>query len=303
MALPISRPTGVQDENIPRGIVFMLLTTLNFVLIDVCGKELSYALPLTMIVWGRFVFHLATAAVLLGPRLPRHWRSTRPVLQIFRSTMLLATTYLFFAGIRDIELAMASSIMFMTPILVTALSVPLLGEKIGWRRVLGIAAGITGALIIVRPGLGAVPPAALYFLAATLTNALYQITTRMLREADDAYTTLIYTALVGAVLATVALPFAWQTPSPKLWGVMVLMGMFGAIGHLTLIRAFQSAPPSALAPFAYTTLLWATGFGFLFFGNLPDGYTLLGAAIIAGSGFYIFRREQLAARAARQGTD
>jgi len=297
MALPVSRPARLEEENIPRGIVFMILTTLSFVLIDVCGKQLAFTLPLTQIVWGRFVFHLLAAFLFLGPRLPRYWRSERPVLQIFRSSLLLVTTYLFFAGIRDIELAMASSIMFMTPILVTALSVPLLGEKIGYRRVIGILVGIAGSLIIVRPGLGEVPLSALYFIAAAVSNSLYQITTRMLRGSDDAYTTLIYTALVGAVLATGAVPFEWQTPSLFEWAAMAAMGFFGATGHLTLIRAFQSAPPSALMPFAYTGLVWATLFGFLSFANLPDGYTLLGAAIIAGSGFYIFRREQAAARA------
>ncbi len=296
MALPVSRPAALEDENIPRGIGLMLTTTLFFVLIDTCGKHLMEAMSLAQVVWARFFFHFLAVIILLGPKLPHVWRTERPVLQIFRSALLLITTFLFFAGIRELPLAMASSIMFLSPILVTALSVPLLKEKLGPRRTVGVFVGLIGALIIVRPGLGEVPPAALYFVAAAVTNALYQLTTRMLRETDDAFTTLFYTALVGTVLASAAAPGDWLTPTAFDWAVMTAMGVCGALGHFTLIQAFRAAPPSALMPFAYSGLVWATLFGFVFFANLPDGYTVLGAAIIAGSGFYIFRREQQLAR-------
>jgi len=275
----------------------MLTTTLFFVLIDVCAKHLLLSLPVTQVVWARFFFHLLVVMALLGRRTLGIVRANRPVLQTLRSAMLLTTTFLFFVGIRHIELAMASSIMFLSPILVTALSVPLLGERIGLRRVFGVLAGLTGALIIVRPGLGGVPLAALFFVAAACTNALYLLMTRMLRQADDAYTTLLYTALVGSVLASLAAPMEWTQPTPLEWAIMAAMGAFGAFGHFTLIRAFQSAPPSALMPFAYGGLIWATLFGFLVFGNLPDSYTILGALIIASSGLYIFHREQRAAKA------
>lgn len=299
MALPVSRPAALQDENVPRGIVLMLATTLLFILIDTCGKFLMETLPLTQVVWGRFFFHFIAVAVLLGPRISRVWGTERPGLQVFRSALLLVTTFLFFAGIRELPLAMASSIMFLSPILVTALSVPLLKETIGLRRTIGVIVGLIGALIIVRPGLGEVPLAVMYFVAAAVTNSLYQLTTRMLRETDGAFTTLLYTALVGTVLSSAAVPLAWQPPTAIDWAVMAAMGFCGALGHYTLIQAFRSAPPSALMPFAYSGLVWATLFGFLVFANLPDGYTVLGAAIIAGSGFYIFRREQQLAREAR----
>lgn len=300
MALPVSRAATLEDENVPRGIVFMLTTTLFFVLIDTCAKQLSLTLPVTEVVWARFFFHLLVVLLLLGRRTVRYAYSARPVLQIFRSAMLLTTTFLYFIGIRQIDLAMASSIMFLSPILITALSVPLLGERIGLRRVLGVLAGLIGALVIVRPGVGDVPISALYFVAAACTNAMYQLTTRMLRQSDDANTTLLYTAFVGAVLATLTAPMNWVTPTSLDWGLMVAMGSFGALGHFTLIRAFQSAPPSALMPFAYSGLIWATLFGYLVFANLPDGYTIIGALIITASGFYIFHREQQAARPHRE---
>jgi len=303
MALPVSRPALLEDENIPRGILLMLITTLFFVMIDVSAKHLSQTLPVAEVVWARFFFHLLAVLILLGRRTVRFAHTNRPILQIFRSAMLLSTTYLFFIGVRQIDLAMASSIMFLSPILITALSVPLLGEKIGLRRMLGVLAGLMGALIIVRPGFGDVPLTALYFVAAACTNALYQLTTRMLRQSDDAYTTLLYTALVGAILSSLIAPSDWITPKPMDCWLMVAMGTCGAFGHFTLIRAFQSAPPSALMPFAYSSLIWATAFGFLVFSNLPDGYTILGALIIAGSGFYIFHREQQAAKAAAQQSD
>lgn len=298
MTLPVSQPATLADENIPRGILLMLTTTLFFILIDTCAKQLSQTLPVTEVVWARFFFHLLVVLMLLGRRTVRYVYTNRPVLQIFRSTMLLTTTFLFFIGIRQIDLAMASSIMFLSPILITAMSVPLLGEQIGLRRVLGVLVGLAGALIIVRPGFGDVPLTALYFVAAACTNALYQLTTRMLRQSDDAYTTLLYTALVGVILATLAAPTEWIAPTPVDWGLMVAMGTCGAVGHFTLIKAFQSAPPSALMPFAYSSLIWATLFGYLVFTNLPDGYTILGALIITASGFYIFRREQQAAKRA-----
>ena len=298
MALPVSRPALLEDDNIPRGIVLMLTTTLFFILIDTCAKQLAQTLPVMEVVWARFMFHLLVVLALLRGRTFRYAHTKKPVLQIFRSAMLMATTYLFFAGIEQVELAMASSIMFLSPILITILSVPLLGERIGLRRALGVLAGLIGAVIIVRPGLGDVPVAAFYFIAAACTNALYQLTTRMLRQWDDAYTTLLYTGLVGAAVSSMAAPMVWIAPTPVEWGLMVGMGTFGALGHFTLIRAFQSAPPSALMPFAYSGLVWATLFGYVVFSNLPDGYTIIGAAIITGSGIYIFHREQRAAKEA-----
>ena len=127
MALPLSRPASIEDENIPRGIVMMLATTLFFILIDTCAKHLSQSFPVTQVVWARFFFHMLVVLVLLGRRTFRYTNSNRPVMQIFRSSLLLTTTILYFIGIREIDLAMASSIMFLSPILITALSVPLLG--------------------------------------------------------------------------------------------------------------------------------------------------------------------------------
>ncbi|RVU38266.1 DMT family transporter [Hwanghaeella grinnelliae] len=301
MAFPISRPALPEDDNIPRGIFLMLTTTLFFVLIDTSAKHLSQSLPVMEVVWARFIFHLVVVLILLRGRVFNYARTNRPGLQLFRSTMLMTTTYLFFTGVQKIDLAMASSIMFLSPILITVLSVPILGERIGLRRVLGVLAGLVGALIIVRPGLGEVPIAAFYFIAAACTNALYQLTTRVLRQWDDAYTTLFYTGLVGAVVSSVAAPAVWVAPSLTEWGFMAAMGTFGALGHFTLIRAFQSAPPSALMPFAYSGLVWATLFGYFVFSNLPDGYTVIGAAIITASGVYIFHREQRVAKAAAGG--
>lgn len=298
MALPVSRPASLEEDNIPRGIFLMLTTTLFFILIDTCAKQLSQTLPIMEVVWARFVFHLLVVLLLLRGRTLRYARTKRPGLQVFRSAMLMTTTYLFFAGIQHIELAMASSIMFLSPILITILSVPILGEKIGLRRVTGVIAGLIGALIIVRPGLGDVPVAAFYFIAAACTNAIYQLTTRMLRQWDDAYTTLFYTGLFGAVVSSFAAPAVWVTPTGIEWAFMIGMGTFGALGHFTLIKAFQSAPPSALMPFAYSGLVWATLFGYFIFSNLPDAYTVIGAAVITASGVYIFHREQRAAKIA-----
>ena len=288
----VSRPVSAEADNVQAGILWMLLTAACFVALDATAKLLLESYPLVQIVWARFLFHLLVLAVFIGGGLRQVIRSSALGMQLVRSGLLLVTTFLFFAGVHLVPLAKASAIMFLSPILVTVLSIPLLGERVGPRRWFGVCAGFAGAMVIVRPAVGAIEIASLFLLAAALTNACYQITTRRLRVVDGPLTTLFYTAVLGAVLLSFAVPFIWVAPSLADWGLMILMGVFGAVGHLCLIRAFRAAPASAVAPFAYSNLIWATLLGYLLFGNLPDTWTLIGALIIAASGIYILYRER-----------
>ena len=288
----VSRPVAADSENVQAGILWMLLTAACFVALDATAKLLLETYPLIQVVWARFVFHLIVLVLFLGGGLRRIVRSNAPGTQLLRSGLLLVTTFLFFAGVHLVPLAKASAIMFLSPILVTVLSIPLLGERVGPRRWFGVCAGFAGAMVIVRPTLESIEIAALFLLAAALTNACYQITTRRLRVIDEPMTTLFYTAILGAVLLSFLVPFLWMTPSLADWGLMILMGGFGAVGHLCLIQAFRAAPASAVAPFAYSNLIWATLSGYLLFGNLPDFWTVVGALIIAASGIYILYRER-----------
>ena len=291
--LLVSRPVRTEDDNVKAGITWMLVTTLFFVSLDVTAKHLVASYPIQQVVWARFLGHLLLAVVILGPRLKSLARSANLGLQLVRSALLLATTALFFSGVRLLPLADASAIMFTSPILLTVLAIPWLGEKVGPRRWAAVGVAFVGALIVVRPGTGVMGAGALLLLGCAFCNACYQIITRQLRGTDGALTTLLYTPLVGALVTTFLVPATWVPPEPGDWLLMAALGAFGCVGHFTLIRAFQSAPAATVAPFSYASLIWAILFGLLVFGDMPDIWTLVGATVIAGGGLYILHREQL----------
>jgi drug/metabolite transporter (DMT)-like permease len=215
---------------------------------------------------------------------------------MLRSVFLMSTTGMFNAGIRTTPLATATTIMFMTPVLVTILAIPLLGERVGLRRWLGVLLGFTGAVIVVHPwdqGIGTLNHGLLFLLAAAVLNANYQILTRKLRG-DDPLTSLLYTAAAGAIVTSLLVPWFWQWPTAMGWLLLVGTGIAGGLGHLFLIRAFMSAPASVVAPFSYSSLIWAALFGLVIWGDWPDLWTWAGAALIIGSGLYIFHRERIA---------
>lgn len=262
-----------------------------FVSMDAVAKHLAPSYPVFQVVWGRFFFHLLILALLFRASIITYLHSNKTSWQLVRSALMVTTTALFFTGLSKSSLATATTIMFLSPIFVTVLSIPMLGEKVGMRRWLGVFAGFAGALIIIRPGSDSVTGVNFFLLAAPLSNALYQIMTRKVRDHDDEKVSLVYTALVGAAVTSVIAPFQWQPPSSVDWMLLVLAGTLGCISHFCLIRAFRAAPASAVVPFSYTSLIWATVYGYILFNNLPDRYTLMGASIIISSGIYIFYRE------------
>lgn len=264
---------------------------LLFVTMDAVAKVLGSIYPVNQVVWGRFFFHMVVLAIVFRLSIVTFLRSKKSAWQLLRSSLMVVTTALFFTGLAKSSLATATTIMFLSPIYVTVLSIPLLGEKVGARRWLGVLAGFAGALIIIRPGSESVSGVNLFLLAAPLTNALYQIMTRKVREHDNEKVSLVYTALVGALVTSSIAPFNWQTPDSMGWALLALAGVLGCVSHFCLIRAFKTAPASAVVPFSYTSLIWATLYGYILFNNLPDRYTLLGASIIICSGIYIFYRE------------
>lgn len=271
----------------------MLLTMFLFVSMDATAKYLSQTLHVVEVVWGRYFFHLLILCILLAPRLSTLMVTAHIKLQLVRSILLLLTTGTFFTGLVYIPLADASSIMLASPIIVTALSVPVLKEKVGPRRWASIAVGFIGALIIIRPGIGVMQPAALFPLAAAILYGVYQISTRFLSHSEPVLTNLLYSALVGTIVMSIAVPFFWQMPTQNEWILMISLGLLGGMGHFSLIKALSISEASIVAPFTYTNLIWATLFGFLVFGDLPDQWTIIGAAIIVSSGLYIYHREQI----------
>ena len=277
----------------------MLFTGICFVGMDTLAKHLTQSYPVAQVVWARYVFHFLLLALVLGPRLPRTMHSQRLGLQCLRSLLMLGATGLFFTALSFIPLANATAIMFVAPIMVTALAMPLLGERVGPYRWLGVVVGFLGALIIIRPGTETMNPAAILALGAAGCFALYQIATRHLSATEAPMTTLAYTALIGVLATSALVPFVWLPPAPMHWLAMVGLGLLGGVGHFALIKAFQFAPASTVTPFGYTNLIWAVLFGYLIFGDLPDGWTVSGALVIASSGLYIVHRERLRSRQAR----
>lgn len=281
-------------ENRSRGILWMLATMFCFISLDTLVKHLLEHYSLVQVTWARFFFATIIGIIACGKQLPRRSVSRHPKQQLLRSVFLMATTGMFNAGIRTTPLATATTIMFLNPILVTVLAIPLLGEKVGLRSWLGVALGFLGALIVVRPwqeGLGAYGHGVLFLLIAAVLNANYQILTRRVRG-DDPLTSLLYTAAAGAVVTSALLPWFWAWPTAFDWMLLVGTGFAGGLGHLFLIRAFRAAPASVVAPFSYSSLVWATFFGFIIWNDWPDLWTWAGATLIIGSGLYIFHRER-----------
>jgi len=283
---------GAAARSTGAGILFLLATVFFIAVMDMFVKLLTQSYPMPVALWGRYTFHFALLLPLLVTVGPRRLLSTRrPVLQVMRSLALFVTTALLFLALHRLQLAEVTAIMFTSPLIATALSVPLLGERVGFRRWTGVLVGFAAVLIIVRPGTGVIGWAALLPLGAAACYALYQISTRILSRSDETLTTLFYTALIGTLATNLIVPFYWQTPAATDWGLLVLVGALGAVAHLLFIKAYSLAPPAVLGPFVYTQLIWATTLGLIVFSDFPDAWTIVGAVIITASGLYIWHRE------------
>jgi drug/metabolite transporter (DMT)-like permease len=190
-------------------------------------------------------------------------------------------------------MAQATTINFLSPILITILSVPLLGETVSLRRWAAVGAGLVGMLVVVRPGLGGFQPASLFGVGGAFCWALALIITRKIAISDAPETTVLWFAAIGAAVLTVLLPFDAAWPTGRQFRLALLLGVLVSAGQWIVILAHRLAPASLLAPFFYTQLVWVSILGFLVFGNLPDRWTLSGAAIIIASGLYTAHRERI----------
>jgi drug/metabolite transporter (DMT)-like permease len=188
-------------------------------------------------------------------------------------------------------LADAHALFAATPLLVAALSVPVLGERVGPRRWAAIAVGFGGVLVILRPGLAVLQPGAVPALLAVGLYALYQVMTRIVGRVDRAETTFLLQIVLGAAILLPLAPWVWQTPPVAHWPLFLALAALGAGGHLLLIRALQATPAVLLQPFTYSLLIWAVLLGWLFFGDLPDRWTVLGALLVVAAGTYAALRE------------
>jgi drug/metabolite transporter (DMT)-like permease len=277
------------------GIGLMCGAVASFAVLDAAAKYLNGHMDTLQVVWARYASAFVLTLLISNPiSQPGLLRTGRPVLQLVRSALLLGSTLFNFLAFRYLQLDQALSILFSTPFMVAILAGPMLGEWIGWRRWMAILLGFAGVLLVTRPGYGGIHWAALYSVASAVCYALYIIATRILSRSDSSETTLFYSNLVGVIAMLPVLPFVWRTPDN--WFLIFLMagfGAFGSFGHYMLIVGHRLAPASILAPFMYTQLVWAVLLGFLIFGDVPNNWTLAGAAVVVASGLYLLYRERV----------
>lgn len=276
-----------------RGILLMCLGVSMFPFMNAAVKLLTAQYPVMQIVWARFTGHLIVMLVVFLPRYG--WRllaTRRPAIQLGRSLLMLLSNLVFVMAIGRVPLATASAIGFTSPLLVTAMSVPLLGEQVGPRRWSAVLVGFAGALLIIRPGSGLANPAVLLLLVSSASYALYQIATRWVAFYDGAATGIVFAALLGSLAMSLVLPYIFVPPRSLFdLALFVSLGLIGGAGHYLITRAFQSGPAAILAPLGYVELIGTSILGYLIFGNFPDRLTWAGAAIIIASGLYIALRE------------
>src|SRR5437763_8209496 len=290
--LPVSAARSQHD--VVRGIRLMCAGVSMFPFMNAAVKLLGANYPVAQIVWARFTAHLLVMLLVFLPQYGRRLLATRrPAVQIGRSLLMLVSNMMFVVAITRVPLATASAIGFTSPLIVTALSVPILHESVGIRRWSAVVIGFAGALLVIRPGGGLHDLAVLLLLLSSGAYALYQIATRWVSFYDDAAIGIIFTALLGSLVMTTTLPFVFVMPRSALDILLFAsLGLLGGAGHYLVIRAFQSGPAAVIAPLGYIELIGTTILGYAIFGNFPDLWTWIGAAIIIASGLYIAFRER-----------
>lgn len=270
-----------------RGAALFVLALFFFAVLDATAKHLSRTWPVPLLVWARYALHFLIMMVVLAPSMGHRLVATgQPRRQVVRGLMLVGTTAFGMLALSRMPLAETTAIFFVTPLIVTLMAGPWLGEHISAGRWIAVAVGFAGVLLIARPG-GTVDALGLAaILGGALCYSIYQIMTRQLSATEPTLRLLFYTALVGAVVSSLALPWYWRGPAPDALQLLLFcsLGIYGGVGHFLLIRAFRHAPASALSPLLYIQLVWATLLGGILFGHWPDGPSIAGGLLIAASG-------------------
>ena len=279
-----------------RGMVMVMTAVAIFSVVDVFSKYLTRSYPVALVVWARYAFHLLLVIVVLGPRFGLGLvRTARPGAQIMRGLTLTVASILFISALKFMPLAESTAIAFIAPLLVTLMSVLFLKEKVELARWVAVCCGFVGVLIIIRPGSNVFTWAVLLPVANAIAFAAYQILTRRLAGLESPYVSIFYSGLIGTLVLSATLPYSWALPKNAFDGAaFVVLGMLAGIGHLILIKAYDHAPASRLAPFGYSQLICVLIIGFVVFGDFPDGWSLLGIVILLASGIYTATHQRIA---------
>ncbi len=275
------------------GLLLMAAGMFLFSAVDTTAKFLTDEMHPFQIVWSRQLGLLAGALILIGAQGWSVLRTTHPRLQILRGGVASLSASLFILGVAHVPLADAVAISFVAPFMVTVMGALILREPVGLRRWIAITLGFVGALIVIRPGMGVVHPAAGFIVLAAFFFAIRQIVSRALSDTDRTATTIVYTAMISVLVLTVPMLFVWQTPTSDQLVLLVLMAVVAAAAEICVIKALEMAMAVVVAPVQYTLILWGTFYGFTVFGQLPDGWTWAGTALIVATGIYTLRREQI----------
>lgn len=273
------------------GIGLVVLGVTLFAVMDACSKALAETQSLLQIVWARYAFAVPVILV-TTPRAiwPVLFRVASPALQAFRGLLPMAASFAVVAGLALLPLAEVTALTFASPLVVVALSGPMLGERTSPHDWLGVLVGFAGILVIVRPSAGAIAWAALLPLACAVCFALFQLTTRLVARSDHPAATLAWTIAVGLVVTTPLLLLDWRPVGARAWAVMIFSGLCFGAAQFCLARAYLSAPAALLAPFTYTQIAPAVVLGFVLFGTVPDLWAAVGTAVVIGAGLYVLHR-------------
>ena len=276
--------------------IFLFITAIFLIsIVDTICKFFTKDLHAIQIVWGYLIGINVTLWIfffLKGEKLSKLVKTKKLVLQIIRPAFLICSISSLFIGLTYLPIAEATAIGFVAPLFITALSVPILKEKVGIHRWSAVMFGFLGVIIIVRPGTEFWHIASIMPLLGAFFFALFQIFTRLLSTTENTYTTLFYTGIGGLGWSSLMVPFVWSPMLRIHFFVFFSIGIMGAIAHLCMISAFDRAEASFLAPYNYTKLLWVAVLGYIIFGDIPSLEMWLGAFIIVSAGFYVFSREK-----------
>ena len=281
------------DPRTGRGIAAMVLAIFMFSTMDMMVKLLRMdGFGPFQVLFFRFFFALIPLIWLVRSEggLPIV-RTRRPAAHIGRTLLTIAALSCFFYAFGVMPLADAYGISYTAPLMITALSVPMLGEQVGPRRWAAVAVGFLGVLIVLRPGGGVLSAGGLVMLAGTLLYAFNIIFLRQLSRTESNATILFYFTVTGTLVTGLVLPFDWRWPDAGHWPMLIAVGVIGGIAQTFITEAFRCAPVAVVSPFQYSSLLWGLGYGFIVFGDLPDLAMLIGSAVIIASGLYVLHRE------------
>ena len=288
-SIPVVPAPKVFVENRGKAAALFLTAITLIATMDVIVKLASSSLSTPQIVWGRYISQVIAIMLIVPAGFLACARSKVPGMHVARALFMFAANFAFMAALRYLPLAEANVIGLASPLLLTALTYPVLGEKVGIGRWIAVALGFTGVLIVLQPGTALFQWAAVLPLVMAIGAAFYHVTTPFIARVEDPALSIYFLGVIGAVVMSAIVPWFWTQPDLLGWTMLLVIGVLGTIGHILIVRAFAHAPASMLAPFFYVHLIWATIYGWFIFGDLPNLPTIIGGALIIATGIYVYR--------------